>query len=186
MNGADSIVTGIAGRYANALFELAREAGTVDEVAEELEAIGALIDESADFRRLIASPTFSARQQQSALGVILERIGASETTTNFLLVAARNRRLFALPGMISAFARLVAESRGETPAEVISAHPLNATQQKSLAGALRQAIGKNVKLTTKVDPALLGGLVVRVGSRMIDTSLRTKLNSLRLAMKEVG
>ena len=186
MNGEDSIVSGVAGRYATALFDLAKEAKEIDKVAEELASLGKLIDDSADFRRLVRSPAFSATQQTRALGAILDKAGVNGTTRNFLMVVARNRRLFALPDMIRAYARLVAEHRGEVVAEVVSAHKLTAAQEKSLAAALKSSFGKSVNLSTKVDGALLGGLVVRVGSRMIDTSLRTKLNSLRLAMKEVG
>lgn len=186
MSAEHSIVSGVAGRYATALFDLAREAKAVDKVASELESLGAMIEGSADFRRLVRSPAFTASQQAGALAAILKKAKIGGVTANFVQVVARNRRLFALPDMIRDFARLVAEHKGEVSADVTSAHALTAAQQKSLAAALKSSLGKNVKLSATVDPALLGGLVVRVGSRMIDTSLRTKLNSLRLAMKEVG
>jgi F-type H+-transporting ATPase subunit delta len=186
VNGEGSLVSGVAGRYATALFDLAREAEAIDQVASELAGIGDMIEESDDFRRLVRSPVLSAGQQLRALEAILGRAGIGGITANFLKVVARNRRLFALPDMIRGFARLVAEHRGEVAAEVMSAHELDDEHRNALTDALKASLGKEIKLTARVDPALLGGLVVRIGSRMIDTSLRTKLNSLRLAMKEVG
>jgi F-type H+-transporting ATPase subunit delta len=186
VNGEDSIVSGVAGRYATALFDLARDAKAVDKIAGELESIGRMIEDSADFRRLVLSPAFTASQQTRAIEAILDKAKIGGTTSNFVKVVARNRRLFALPEMARAFLALVAHHKGEISASITSAHELTAAQRKSLATVLKSSLGKDVKLTTKVDPGLLGGLVVRVGSRMIDTSLRTKLDSLRLAMKEVG
>jgi F-type H+-transporting ATPase subunit delta len=145
-----------------------------------------LIDDSADFRRLVRSPAFTAAQQTRALGSILDKAGIGGITRNFLMVVARNRRLFALPDMIRRMPGWWPSTRARWPPRSSRRTKLTAAQEKSLAAALKSSLGKSVKLTTKVDPALLGGLVVRVGSRMIDTSLRTKLNSLRLAMKEVG
>jgi len=179
-------VSGVAGRYATALFELAEEAGAIDQVSSELTAIGALIDESDDLTRLVRSPVFSSEEQERAMGAILEKAGITGITENFVKLVAQNRRLFALPGMIAGFARLVARHRGEVAAEVISAHELGDAEVDALSAALKESLGKDVQLDRKVDPSLLGGLVVRVGSRMIDTSLRTKLNSLKIAMKEVG
>lgn len=186
MNGEISIVTGVAGRYATALFDLARESDKIDQVAGELDSIDAMIAESDDFKRLVRSPAFSVDQQVRALDAVLQRAAIEGVTANFVKLVARNRRLFALEDMIAGFRKLVAHHRGEATAEVTSAHELDAEQQSALTAALRASLGKDVKLTAKVDPALLGGLVVKMGSRMIDTSLRTKLNSLRLAMKEVG
>lgn len=145
-----------------------------------------LIADSDDFRRLIESPVFSADEQFAAISAIADKAGLDGLVGNFLRVVARNRRLFAIPAMIRAFRRIAAERRGEISAEVSSAHELTAAQEKELREALRQIAGKDVAFTTKVEPELLAGLVVRLGSRQIDTSLRTKLNSLKLALKEVG
>lgn len=186
MSAEDTIVSGVAGRYATALFELAEEAGAIDQVAGELDQVGKLIDESEDLTRLVRSPVFSADEQVRAMGAILDKAGISGIAENFVKLVARNRRLFALPGMIGGFRKLVAQHRGEVSAEVSSAHELSGDEVKALSAALKASLGKDVQLNQKVDPALLGGLVVRVGSRMIDTSLRTKLNSLKIAMKEVG
>lgn len=186
MRAEDTIVSGVAGRYATALFELAIEAGAIDQVAGELDQVDKLIAESADLTRLVRSPVFSADEQVRAMGAILTKAGIGGIAENFVKLVARNRRLFALPGMIKGFRQLVAKHRGEVSAEVTSAHDLSAAEVKSLSAALKSSLGKDVQLARTVDPALLGGLVVRVGSRMIDTSLRTKLNSLKIAMKEVG
>lgn len=189
MNAEDSNVSGVsgvAGRYATALFELALESKSIDRVSGELDRVDAMIGESEDLARLVRSPVFSAEQQQRAMGAVLEKAGIGGITENFVRLTARNRRLFVLPGMISAFRKLVARHRGEVSAEVTSAHELNAGQVADLTAALKASLGKDVQLARKVDPALLGGLVVKVGSRMVDTSLRTKLNGLKIAMKEVG
>jgi F-type H+-transporting ATPase subunit delta len=186
VNAEDSIVSGVAGRYATALFELAVEAKAIDKVATELSQVDKMIDESEDLTRLVRSPVFSAEEQVRAMGAILEKAGITGITENFVKLTAKNRRLFALPGMIEGFRKLVARHRGEVSAEVTSAHELSDDQVAELSAALKASLGKDVQLSRRVDAGLLGGLVVRVGSRMIDTSLRTKLNSLKIAMKEVG
>jgi len=186
VNAEDSIVSGVAGRYATALFELAVDENAIDKVAGELAEIGKLIDESEDLTRLVRSPVFSADEQVRAMGAILEKAGITGITENFVKLTAKNRRLFALPGMIQGFRKLVAQHRGEVSAEVVSAHELSDDEVKDLSAALKASLGKDVHLHRSVDASLLGGLIVRVGSRMIDTSLRTKLNSLKIAMKEVG
>lgn len=186
MADADSIVTGVVGRYASALFELAEGAKALDAVAGELTAIGTMIADSADLRRMVKSPVFSSEEQGAAFAEILKKAGISGLTANFVGLVAQNRRLFALADMIKGFHALLAAHRGEVSADVTSAHALNDAQTKALKDAMKAAIGKDVQVVTRVDPALLGGLVVKVGSRMIDTSLRTKLNSLKIAMKEVG
>lgn len=186
MNAEGSIVSGVAGRYATALFELARESDAVDRVADELSAMDEMIAASPDLARLVRSPAFSAGQQVRALDAILDRAGIGGIAANFVRLVARNRRLFVLPDMIAAYARLVAAHKGEVTAEVTSAHALADPHRDALVEALKESLGKEVRLDARVDPALIGGLVVRVGSRMIDTSLRTRLNSLRFAMKEVG
>ncbi|MGD9868531.1 MAG: F0F1 ATP synthase subunit delta [Hyphomicrobiales bacterium] len=181
----EPIVAGVAGRYATALFELAEESGKTDAVAADLVGFQKLLDESADLSRLVRSPVFTVEDQQRALAAVLSKAGIKGLTADFFGLVARNRRLFALPEMIGAFKSLVARKRGEISAEVRSATKLDAKQTAALKTALKDVTGQDVTFTTSVDPALLGGLVVKIGSRMIDTSLRTKLNNLKMAMKEV-
>ncbi|ADZ72635.1 H+-transporting two-sector ATPase, delta (OSCP) subunit [Polymorphum gilvum SL003B-26A1] len=145
-----------------------------------------MLGDSADLVRLVRSPVFSAEEQLAALDALLAKAGISGLAANFVKLAARNRRLFALPDMIRAFRALLAEKRGEATAEVVSAVALSDAHVAALKDALAASTGKTVNISARVDPALIGGLVVKVGSRMIDTSLRTKLNSLKFAMKEVG
>ncbi|MDP1627350.1 MAG: F0F1 ATP synthase subunit delta [Parvibaculum sp.] len=183
---SDHPVSGVAGRYATALFELAEAQGALDAVAGDLESIVKMLNESSDLTRLVRSPIFSAEEQSRAFGAVLDKAGASGLVKNFVGLVIRNRRLFALPGMIGAYTTLLAQKRGEMTADVLSAHPLQAAQIDSLKAALKAATGRDVRIVTKVDAALLGGLVVTVGSRMIDSSLRTKLNSLKIAMKEAS
>jgi F-type H+-transporting ATPase subunit delta len=178
--------SGVAGRYATALFELALEERALDQVAADLDRFNQAIDASADLARLVKSPVFSAEEQGRALDAVLGSLAIEGLTRNFLLLAAKNRRLFATPDMIRAFRAMLARHRGETSATVIAAAKLTESQLTALKQALKAALGNEVMLEERVDPALLGGLVVKVGSRMIDTSLRTRLNSLRVAMKEVG
>jgi F-type H+-transporting ATPase subunit delta len=181
-----SEVTGVAGRYATALFDLASESGSVGDVEATLDRFAALIEESADLKRLLRSPVFSAEDQLRALTVLLDRAEIGGLAANFIKVAAANRRLFAVPGVITAYKKLAARQRGEIAAEVVSAEPLGDKHVADLKATLKASLGKDVALAARVDPALIGGLIVRVGSRMIDDSLRTKLNALKLAMKEVG
>ena len=183
MSSEQTETSGVAGRYATALFELAVDRGVIDEVANDLRQLQAMMDESADLRRLIQSPLFSRDQQSDAMGAVLSSAGLSELVRNFVGVVAGNRRLFALEGMIGAYRGLVAQYRGEVTAEVTSATPLSDTQRSAVEQALKQAIGSNVSVTAEIDPDLIGGMVVRVGSRMVDSSLRTKLQRLQLAMK---
>lgn len=186
MAQSGSLISGVAERYAGSLFELARDSKSVAAVEKDLARVEELIAGSDDLRRLIASPVFSADEQSKAIAAVADRAGIRGLVGNFLRVVARNRRLFAIPGMIAAFRRIAAESRGETSAEVTSAHALTAAQKVELAGALKQVAGKDVSVALTVDPSILGGLIVKMGSRQIDTSLKTKLNSLKLALKEVG
>jgi F-type H+-transporting ATPase subunit delta len=179
-------VSGVAERYANALFELALEAKSVPAVEKDLDQVAALIAESADFARLVRSPVFSSEEQGRAVTAVLDKAGIGGLVANLVKVTAANRRLFAVPDMITAFKRIAAKNRGEVAAEVTSAEPLNAGHVAALKDALKASLGKDVTLDARVDPSLIGGLIVKVGSRMIDGSLRTKLNSLKLAMKEVG
>ena len=186
MAGEDSIVSGMAGRYANALFELAKDENKLDAVATDLGAFSGLLDESEDLRRLVRSPVFSADEQSRAIAAVLDKAGISGLTANFFRLVAKNRRLFALTDMIHAFRALHAAFRGEMTAQVTSATSLSDEQQEALKAAIKAAMGKDVRISARVDESLLGGLIVKVGSRMIDSSLRTKLTNLKIAMKEVG
>ncbi|HWU55263.1 MAG TPA: F0F1 ATP synthase subunit delta [Rhizomicrobium sp.] len=174
---------GLAGRYANAVFELARDQKAVDAVSTDLASLRRAIETSPDLARLVRSPVFSAEDQAKALGAILEKMGAHPLTTKFVLLVAQKRRLFALNQIIAAYEHLVAKSRGETEAEVTAARHLNDEEIAELKSVLKAKLGKEPRLHSRIDPTLLGGLVVKVGSRMIDSSLRTKLDGLRSAMK---
>jgi F-type H+-transporting ATPase subunit delta len=176
---------GVAGRYASALFDLAEEANQVRQVEKDLIALQGLLDESTDLKRMVRSPVFSSDDQGRAIAAVAEKAGLAPLVVNFLKVLARNRRLFAVRDMIRTFLSLAARQRGEVNAEVASAHPLSDEQLAALKETLRASAGKDVNILTKVDPTLLGGLIVKMGSRMIDSSLRTKLTSLKTAMKEV-
>nr|WP_210297275.1 MULTISPECIES: F0F1 ATP synthase subunit delta [unclassified Rhizobium] len=180
------LTSGVAERYASSLFELALEEGAVANVTADLDRFQAMLDESDDLKRFISSPVFSAEDQLKTIIAISEKAGISGFVANFLKVVARNRRLFALPGMIKAFRVIAAKQRGEITAEVTSAHALDAAQETELKAALKGVTGKDVAVNVTVDPSILGGLIVKVGSRQIDTSLRTKLSTLKLALKEVG
>jgi F-type H+-transporting ATPase subunit delta len=180
------LISGVAERYASSLFEVALEAGSIDGVSSDLDRFQAMMDESNDLRRLVLSPVFSADEQMRAVSAVAEKAGIQGSVGNFLKLVASNRRLFALPGMIRAFRQIVAAHRGEVTAEVTSAHALTPAQEQELKSALKGVTGKDVVIAVKVDPSLLGGLIVKVGSRQIDTSLRTKLSTLKLALKEVG
>jgi len=174
----------MAGRYATALFELALEANAIEAVKDELDRFDALIAESADLTRLVRSPVFSADEQLQALSAVLERAGIRGLAANFLKLVVRNRRLFAVRDMIKAFRNLVAKHKGEATAEITVAETLKDQHVDALRAALKSVTGKDVDLDVKVDPAILGGLVVKLGSRMVDSSLRTKLNAMKHAMKE--
>lgn len=181
-----TLVSGVAQRYATALFELAEESGAVDTVAAALDAFNGLLAESDDLTRLIESPAFTAEEQVAAIKAVLEKAGISGLAANFIGLVASKRRLFALPGMIAGYKRLVAEAKGIVSAEVTVAEEPTAKRVDEIRAALAGVAGKDVDVSIKVDPALIGGLVVKMGSRMVDASLKTKLNSIRLAMKEVG
>jgi len=176
----------MAGRYASALFELAKQDKRLPEVETQLRAFQAMLDDSEELRRLVRSPVISAGDQARALSAILERAGISGLTANFLRLIARNRRLFAVADMIKGFRALLARERGEVSADVATAHALTPEQLTLLKDTLRVSVGKDVQVNTRVDANLLGGLVVKIGSRMIDSSLRTKLNNLKVAMKGIG
>jgi F-type H+-transporting ATPase subunit delta len=180
----EPVLSGMAGRYATALFELALEANAIEAVKDELDRFDALIAESADLTRLVRSPVFSADEQLQALSAVLERAGIGGLAANFLKLVVSNRRLFAVRDMIKAFRNLVAKHKGEATAEITVAETLKDQHVDALRAALKSVTGKDVDLDVKVDPAILGGLVVKLGSRMVDNSLRTKLNAIKHAMKE--
>lgn len=176
----------IAGRYATALYELADEAKALDAVAADLKAVAALIGEAADVARFLRSPVLGRDAQAKGIALVLEQLSAHALTRKFLGVVAANRRLFAVPAMIDAYLSELARRRGELTAEVASARPLTPEQEQALIAALHKAEGKKVSLIARVDPSLLGGLQVRIGSRLVDSSLKTKLQRLQLAMKGVA
>jgi len=184
--GEGGIVSGMAGRYATALFELALETNAVDPVQSDLNAFDALLASSPDLMRLVRSPVFSADEQAKALSAVLDKAGITGVAANFLRVVAKNRRLFAVREMIRDFNRLVARHKGEVTAQVTVAEPLNDARMNEIRDALGQVTRKDVRVDVNVDPSIIGGLKVKLGSRMIDASLRTKLNSIKLAMKEVS
>jgi F-type H+-transporting ATPase subunit delta len=183
--GKDPITSGMAGRYATALFDLARDQRVLDAVKADLDSFEKLLEDNADLNRLVRSPVFTANEQESALKAVLAKAGISGLAANFLLFVAQKRRLFSVRPMIRAFKALLASHRGEVQAEITVAEPLAERHLEALKDALKSLTGgKEVDLDVKVDPAIIGGLVVKVGSRMVDSSLRTKLNSIKFAMKE--
>lgn len=184
MSGEDTNVAGMPGRYAIALFELADESGALDAVAGDLDSLAKLIAESADFALVIKSPSFSREEQGRAMEALMTRLNAHALTRNFVGLLAQKRRLFALPDMIRGYRQLLAKKRGEMTADVTAAHPLSSAQRDALSDILRVTFKRDVKLNLTVDERLLGGLIVKVGSRMIDSSLATKLDRLKLAMRE--
>lgn len=186
MAGDKTSLSDLAGRYASALLDLADEKKALDQVSGDLQTLRAMIAESEDLRRLLNSPIVTREEQRDAMAALMDRAGIAELTRRFVLVVAQNHRLFALPAMIDGYLSELARRRGEITAEVSSARSLSDAQQAALLEALRGAVGGKVQLDLKVDPALIGGLVVKVGSRMIDSSLRSKLQRLQLAMKGVG
>jgi len=182
--GEQPIVSGMAGRYATALFELARETNSIDAVKADLERFDAMVGESADLNRLVRSPVFSAAEQLQALSAVLDRAGIGGLAAKFLKLVTMNRRLFAARDIVRGYRELVALHKGEATAEITVAEQLKDDHVAALKSALQAVSGKDVDLNIKIDPAIIGGLVVKLGSRMVDTSLRTKLNAIRHAMKE--
>ena len=186
MAAEDPSVSGVSGRYATALFELARDEKSIDAVKADLDRFDAMLAESTDLKRLVRSPVFSADTQLKALIAVLDKAGITGIAANFLKVLTRNRRLFAITDVIRAFRALVAKFKGEASADVTVAERLSDRNLDALKTALKSVTGKDVALNVKVDPSIIGGLVVKLGSRMVDSSLRTKLNSIKHAMKEAG
>ena len=186
MAAEDPSVSGVSGRYATALFELAREEKSVDAVKADLDRFEAMLNESADLKRLVRSPVFSAEVQARALSAVLEKAEITGTSAKFLKVLTANRRLFAVTDVMRAYRALVAKFKGEVTADVTVAEQLSDKNLDALKTALKSVTGKDVALNVNVDPSIIGGLVVKLGSRMVDSSLRTKLNSIKHAMKEAG
>ena len=183
METSGGIQASLAGRYASALFGLARDERQIDAVSRSLDAINQALADSRELQQLVASPLVDRKQAGKAFAAIAGELNLDPVTANFLSVLARNGRKSKLPLVIRSFRALAAEHRGETSAEVVSAHPLNDQQIKALKGQLRARIGRDVAIDARTDPQILGGLIVKVESQMIDSSLRTKLNRLAQAMK---
>lgn len=178
--------TGLAGRYASALYGLAESANKLDKVAEDLKSLRQMIQESADLDRVIQSPVLSREEQVKAMTALGQKSGMDELSVNFVGTVAQNRRLFALDGIISAFLSILSRSRGEAAAQVITAKELSDAQLKAVSDVLKKAVGTKVSVEPVVDDSLLGGMIVKVGSRMVDSSLKTKLQQLHLSMKGIG
>jgi len=181
-----SISTGIAARYATAMFDLATEAGAIDALEADVAALDGALADSADLRDLIQSPIYGRDDAEKAIGAVAEAMNVGPMTANTLRLMAQKRRLFVLPALLTELRARIAEHKGEVTADVVSATALTDAQSEKLAAALKAAVGKTVTLNTTVDESLIGGLVVKVGSKMIDTSIRSKLNALQSSMKEVG
>ncbi|HEV8679572.1 MAG TPA: F0F1 ATP synthase subunit delta [Stellaceae bacterium] len=175
--------SGLAERYAAALFDLADERHALDAVAGDLRELRAMVQASGDLARLLRSPVVSRDEQGQAVAALAARAGLSDLTRDFLGVVARNRRLFAVPAMIEAYLQRLAERRGEVTAEVTVAQPLTEAHEAALAEQLRREIGARVAVDIRVDPALLGGMIVKVGSRLVDASIASRLQRLRVAMR---
>jgi F-type H+-transporting ATPase subunit delta len=182
--GEQPLLAGVAARYAAALFDLAQETRATDAVKADLERFDALIEQTPDLARLVRSPVFSSEDQLKALAPILERSGIGGLAAQFVKLSAANRRLFAIRDMVRAYRELVAREKGEATANVTVAEQLKPEHLAALRDALKAVSGKEVDLDVKIDPAIIGGLVVKLGSRMVDASLRTKLNAMKHAMKE--
>jgi F-type H+-transporting ATPase subunit delta len=176
-------VSGLAARYAAALFDLADERHEFDAVAADLRELRSMLQQSGDLTRLLRSPVLSREDQGKAIAALAEAAGLSSLTRDFLGVVARNRRLFAVPEMIEAYLRRLAERRGEVTAQVTVATPLDEARHTALTEQLRRAVGARVAVDVRVDPSLLGGMIVRIGSRMVDASLSSRLQRLRMAMR---
>ncbi|MCL5777011.1 F0F1 ATP synthase subunit delta [Limibaculum sp. FT325] len=186
MSETSSLSASIAGRYATALFELAQESGALEAAEADIARLGEALEASEDLRSLIASPIYARDDQSRAMAAVGKALDLSGLTANLIGLMASKRRLFVLPQLIATFRALMAEHRGELTAEVTAARALSDAQLANLAETLKGATGREVKLNVKVDEDLIGGLIVKVGSKMIDTSIRSKLASLQNVMKEVG
>ena len=186
MSETASISTGIAGRYARAIFDLAKEEKSLPAIEKDVSALEAVLADSSDFRDLIDSPVYTRTAQSAAVAAVAKKMGLSKDMANLLKLMAANRRLFVLPYLLRELRALIADEKGEISADVVAAKTLTKAQQDKLAATLKASVGKDVKINLAVDESLIGGLVVKVGSKMIDTSIRSKLANLQNAMKEVG
>ena len=186
MSEPSSLSTGIASRYATAVFELAKEAGDLAALERDVDALDAALKDSADFRSLIKSPVYSREALGKAITALGDKMGLGSTVANTLRLMAAKRRLFVLPQLVAVLRDRIADAKGEGTADVASARALSDAQLAKLADSLKASIGKDVKMNVTVDESLIGGLVVKVGSKMIDTSIRSKLSALQNTMKEVG
>ena len=180
------VSTGIAGRYATAVFDLAKESKALAALEADVDAIDAAMAESADLKALLSSPLYSREEQGAAIAAIAKKMKLSATTSNVLALMASKRRLFVMPQLVATLRDRIAADKGEVTAEVTSAKELSKTQADKLAKTLKAQIGADVKIKATVDESLIGGLIVKVGSKMIDTSIKSKLNALQNTMKEVG
>ncbi len=186
VSDASSLTSGVAGRYATALFELANEGKSLPAVESDLDALAAAIDESAELRDLLISPIYTREQQGAVMAELSKKMKFGAVVTNTVALMATKRRLFALEAVIAGVKALAADARGEVTAEVTAAKALTKAQQEALAKALKKSVGKDVAINMSVDESIIGGLIVKVGSKMIDTSIASKLSNLQNAMKEVG
>lgn len=186
MAGSSLDTAGVADRYAAALFDLALESGDLETTERDVDALSAALDESADLRAVAESPLYPRDEQRAAVVAVAQAMGLSSLVTNTLAVMASKRRLFVLRETLARFRKRVADHRGETTAEVVSAHAMSDAQRDALARTLKDMVGRDVALDVKVDETLIGGLVVKVGSKMIDTSIRSQLNRLQHSMREAG
>ncbi|MEJ6391463.1 F0F1 ATP synthase subunit delta [Gymnodinialimonas ulvae] len=186
MSEPASISTGIAARYATAMFELASEEKALPALESDIDALDAALADSAELRDVIHSPIYGREETAAAIGGVADKMGLNAITGNTLRLMASKRRLFVLPALLTALREKIAEHKGEVTAEVTSAKALTKTQMDRLAKTLKASVGKSVNLKATVDESIIGGLVVKVGSKMIDTSIRSKLNALQNTMKEVG
>ena len=186
MSEPASISSGIAQRYAAAIFEILQENNDLNGLETSVETLATALDDSADLRNVISSPVISRDDQGAAIGAVAAKLELAESLSNALVLMAQKRRLFILPQLVEQLRTMIADHKGEVTAEVVSAKAMTQAQTDKLAAALKARIGKDVKINAAVDKDIIGGLIVKVGSKMIDTSIRSKLNSLQNAMKEVG
>ncbi len=186
MSQAATFSHGIAGRYATAVFDIARDAKSIDSLQADITALDEALGESPELRELIASPLHSREDQGAAMMAISKKMGLSELVANTIGLMASKRRLFVLPALVASVKALIAQEKGEVTAEVTSAKALTKTQTEKLAGELKKAFGTDIVIKPTVDESIIGGLIVKVGSKMIDTSIASKLSNLQNAMKEVG
>lgn len=183
---AESYSGGIAERYATAAFDLAREEDALDQLERDVDALSEALDDSDALRELISSPAYSRDDQERGIGAVADRMGLGATLANTLRLMATKRRLFTLRGLLAGLRAMIAEHRGQVTAEVVSAHPMGDAQRDRLAQTLRERVGRDVKIEARTDEALIGGMIVRVGSKMIDTSIRSKLAALETTLRHAS